>query len=162
MNANTAGQGPWAKGQGFRSLVAWQRAHELALAVFKITRPLTGREAWLVRQITSSAVSVPANIAEGFSRSSTRDYLRYLNIARGSLAETEYYLLFLVDSGLVQPAQVKPLSDLRHETGNLLAGLIRALERKVTVGEERVEYLTEPNDSHGPWPLAPGLTAEES
>jgi four helix bundle protein len=156
------GQGPGAKGQGFRALLAWKKAHELALTVFQTTQPLARTQGWLVRQCCRSAVSVAANIAEGFSRDSLRDYIRYLNIARGSLAETEYYLVFLRDTRLLSDAVLNDLESDRAETGRLLAGLIRSLERKLQVeGQKRVRdgratyEAADPGD-RGPWPLALG------
>ena len=159
------GHGPGAKGQGFRELLAWQKAHALALAVFQATQQVARSHEWVVRQCTRSAVSVPANVAEGYSRTSRRDYLRYLNIARGSLAETEYYLLFMRDSALLPAGTVHQLESLRIEAGNFLVGLIRSLEAKERaeprqlnrIREEQAEYFGAPlsdDNGLGPWPLA--------
>ena len=162
MNQGWKGQGPGAKGQGFRALLAWQRAHELALATFRSTQPLANRHGWLVRQCSRAAVSVPANIAEGYSRESLRDYLRYLQIARGSLAEVEYYLLFMRETELISTDVCAELESIRGETGRILMGLIWSLKakeavRRTRVGEEAAAYDgSDDDDRPGPWPLALG------
>jgi four helix bundle protein len=164
------GQGPRAKGQGFRELVAWQKAHQLALAVFRTTQPLSRDQGWLVRQLTRAAVSVPANIAEGYSRESLLDYLRYLQIARGSLAETEYYLLFLRDSKLLDDDAVSRLESARLEVGNVLIGLIRALRAKAAAAKGSSARTSDRHAAYGPradrealgpWPLALGPVEQE-
>ncbi|MBI1886687.1 MAG: four helix bundle protein [Chloroflexi bacterium] len=92
--------------QGFRRLKAWQRADDLACAVFAAVSLIPARHRWLGEQLARAAVSVPANIAEGYSRGSLKDYLRFLDIARGSLAEVEYYLHFLRKNGIIDDLQL--------------------------------------------------------
>lgn len=149
------GRGSGVKGRGYQQLLAWQRAHELALAVYRVGESLSRSNGWLRSQRTRSSVSVAANIAEGYSRGSLREYIQFLNIARGSLAETEYHLLFMHDAGLIQANSYAELEPLVHETGNLLLGLIRSLRAKDAtgnreprrIGEEPGEY-----SAHDPRP----------
>src|SRR3989304_2873638 len=124
-------QGTRNKEQGFRRLVAWQKADDLASAVFSVMRLLPLQHRWLKDQIARAAVSVPANVAEGYGRGSLRDYLRFLDIARGSLAELEYYLHFLRRNGLIEAERLVQVEALRTETGSLLFGLTQSLRRKV-------------------------------
>jgi len=146
------GSGKWEVGQakrGFRKLVAWEKADELASAVFQA---LKERQAppWLAAQTIRAAVSVPANIAEGYTRGALKDYLRFLDIARGSLAELEYYLHFMVTNQLMDPCAYDGLARLHSEVGNLLVALIRSLRLKLKEGswdrtrisEDRAEYST--------------------
>ena len=119
--------------RGFRRLVAWEKADELASSLFQAVHK-SQSPPWLVSQVTRAAVSVPANIAEGYARGSLRDYLRFLDIARGSLAELEYYLHFMVTNRLLEPSAHDRLSDLALDVGNLLVALIRSLRIKLKEG----------------------------
>jgi four helix bundle protein len=102
----------------------------LALCAFPVTERLRAKHRWFADQLIRAAVSVAANIAEGYNRASLREYLQFLNIARGSLAEAEYYSLFARDARLVSPGELDDLDGLVKDTGNLLLGLIRALQAK--------------------------------
>src|SRR5262245_3618122 len=87
----------WMSGaiQTFRDLIAWQKAMNLAKEIYRLTKAMPASEQFgLTNQMRRAAVSIPSNIAEGYARQSTRDYLKYLRTARGSLAElsTQYEL----------------------------------------------------------------------
>jgi four helix bundle protein len=113
----------------FRDLVAWQRAMELAEAVYRVTALFSSDERFgLTSQLRRAAVSIPSNIAEGFGRQSRPEYLRYLRIARGSLAELGTQIELACRVGLMQPEA--QLGDLVEENARILSPLIRALEAK--------------------------------
>jgi four helix bundle protein len=77
----------------FEDLIVWQRAHACVLAVYKLTAGFPRDERYgLTTQMRKAAVSIPANIAEGFKRRSKLEKIRFLNIAQGSAEETRYYL----------------------------------------------------------------------
>ena len=81
-----------------RDLKVWQKSMELVLRVYKITRDLPNSEKYgLISQMQRSAVSVPSNIAEGAGRSSPKEYVRFLDIAKGSLSELETQLIIMND-----------------------------------------------------------------
>ena len=83
----------------FQQLEVWQEAHKLTLLVYKITKGFPNEEKFgLVSQMRRAAVSIPANIVEGFKRRSPRDKLRFYNIAEGSLEEVKYF--FIIIQGL--------------------------------------------------------------
>ena len=112
----------------FRSIVAWQKADDLVVEVYRCTRALArGGYSDLARQLRSAAVSVPANLAEGSGRSSTVDFRRFLYQAQGSLSEVEYYLHLVGRLELLDTASLTTLKELRTAVGRTLAGLIRRL-----------------------------------
>jgi four helix bundle protein len=82
----------------FKDLVVWQKSHLLALKVYRVSARYPKTELYgLVSQMRRAAVSVPANIAEGFKRASRPDKARLLNVAQGSLEELRYFLLLAKD-----------------------------------------------------------------
>jgi len=86
--------------RSFRDLVVWQKAHEFALAVYRLTESFPEREKFgLSHHMRRAAVSIPANIAEGFGKRSQAEKARFLNIAEGSLEESRCYLILAQDLG---------------------------------------------------------------
>lgn len=109
-------------------LKVWEKAHEFALAIYKSTRvfPKTENLA-LTNQMRRAAVSVPANIVEGQSRNTTREYLSFLCNARGSHAEVGYYLLLAKDLEYLSSTEYEVHSEAHREIGRMLKGLIKSL-----------------------------------
>ena len=120
--------------RGYKKLRTWQKADDLACAVFEEMACPPQKPRWLISQVTRAAVSVPANIAEGNSRGSLGDYLRFLDIALGSLGELEYYLHFMRRNALLTTGAADRLDALQSETGRLLVGLFKALKAKAREG----------------------------
>src|SRR5258708_15815113 len=90
------------KVKGFEDLTVWQEAHKLTLEVYNLTAKFPGAEKYgIISQLRRSSSAVPANIAEGFGRATTRELLRCLQIARGELEETRYFVLLSRDLGYV-------------------------------------------------------------
>jgi four helix bundle protein len=86
--------------QRFTSLRVWQRGHQFTLGVYGATRAFPRDEAFgLTSQLRRAAVSIPANVAEGSKRRSSKEYAHLLNVAEGSAAETEYLLTLSQDLG---------------------------------------------------------------
>lgn len=84
----------------FRDLIVWRKAHEFVLAVYGYTKEFPKHETYgLASQLRRAAVSIPANIAEGFRRRGNADKVRFLNIAEGSTEECRYYLILAQDLG---------------------------------------------------------------
>lgn len=114
----------------FRDLIAWQKAFTLGLGVYGLTEAFPDRERFgLTVQLRRSAISVPSNIAEGFGRGSTLDYIRFLKIARGSLYELDTQLLFAVELAYFVRDDYDHIKDRLDEVERILAGLIRSLDR---------------------------------
>ncbi|MCK6477828.1 MAG: four helix bundle protein [Phycisphaerales bacterium] len=88
-----------------------------------------GERFGLTVQIRRSAVSIPSNIAEGYGRGATLDYVRFLKIARGSVYELDTQLLFAVEMKYFEEAAYAEVKGSLDETERVLAGLIRSLER---------------------------------
>ena len=117
------------KVRDFRTLRVWERAHQLALSVYRVTRAFPRDELYgLSSQMRRAACSIPANIAEGFGRSGNGDLHRFLDIAMGSTAEISYFLLISRDLAFVSPETYVDLAGLADEVQRMLASLIRKVQ----------------------------------
>lgn len=113
----------------YKELLAWQKGMSLVKKVYAVTEDFPRTEQYrLVDQLTRAVVSVPSNIAEGFGRSTNKDFAHFLSQARGSLFEVETQLLISKDLGYV--GGVSELLEDIAELGKILNGLIRKLNSK--------------------------------
>jgi four helix bundle protein len=104
--------------QTFKDLIVWQKSHALVLEVYRLTKGLPKEELFgLTSQMRRAAVSVPANIAEGFKRRGKADKARHMNMAQGSLEELQYFFILCADLSYL-PAS--PLGDRANEVGRML------------------------------------------
>jgi four helix bundle protein len=86
--------------RGFRDLTVWQKSHDFVLAIYAFTSAFPKHETFgLASQMRRAAVSIPANIAEGFRRRGRADKARFMNLAESSLDECDYYLVLAEDLG---------------------------------------------------------------
>jgi four helix bundle protein len=116
--------------------VLWQKAMALASATYRVTWSLPRDETFgLTRQIRRAAVSVPSNVAEGSARRTSRDYLAFLHVARGSLAELRTQLLLAREVGCLTDTDLRPLEPQLDEVGRLLNAVIRGLNRRLAEPE---------------------------
>lgn len=114
--------------QSFRELIVWQKAHELTLAIYRATNGFPKTEVYgVTSQLRRCAASVPANLAEGRSRTSDKDFARFVGIALGSINETDYYLLLCRDLNYVLPEPYAELSQQTDEIRRMLMGLYAKL-----------------------------------
>ncbi|PYE87192.1 four helix bundle protein [Phyllobacterium leguminum] len=112
----------------FRDLLVWQQAMDLVMAIYKLTNSWPKEEIYgLTSQIRRAAVSVPANIAEGFGRENRGSYQQFLRIAQGSLKELETHLLIAERLGFSQKETIKSIEVMSESVGKLLRLLIRKL-----------------------------------
>jgi four helix bundle protein len=112
----------------FRSLSVWEKAHDLVLSTYEVTRSFPGDERYgLTSQLRRSATSIASNIAEGCGRGSDADFARCLQIAFGSASEVEYQLLLAKDLGLLDAGTYGRLSSGGAEVKRMLAALIKKL-----------------------------------
>lgn len=115
--------------QDFSRLKVWQKAHGLALDVYRSTESFPKNEQYeLTRQLRRSATSIPTNIAEGCGRNSRGDFARFLTIAGGSASELEYQLLLSRDLDLLPRGTHKELTNKTREVKRMLVGLSKKLK----------------------------------
>lgn len=116
----------------YRDLVAWQRAMELVAKIYMATALLPQDERFgLTSQLRRAAVSIPSALAEGHARTSTREFVRYISIAMGSLAELETQLLICTKLQLLEEDAVRALLIHCDEQSRILHGLRKSLVSKL-------------------------------
>jgi four helix bundle protein len=117
--------------KNYKELQVWQRAYQLCLKIYKVTQRFPKEEQYgLISQIRRAAVSVPSNIAEGYGRKTTPDYLRSLYIAYGSNCELETQVLLSSDLDYIPVNDSEKLLDEIGEVERMLKALIKSLENK--------------------------------
>ncbi len=113
--------------KSFKDLKVWQRSHELVLEIYKFTQHLPDEERFgLVSQMRRAAVSVAANIAEGFKKRGRRDKVNFYNISQGSLNELEYYVILAKDLGF--KSNLNTIEGLINEVSKMLYSVISCLD----------------------------------
>jgi four helix bundle protein len=113
----------------FRSLQVWEKAHDLTLAVYRMTTALPKDEIYgLTSQIRRASSSIPANIAEGCGRDSDAELKRFVQIAMGSASELEYHLPLAHDLGYVEREDYTRLERNVTEVKRMLTGFIHRLK----------------------------------
>ncbi len=120
--------------QHYSKLLVWQRSHRLVLALYSCTRTFPIDEKYgLTSQLRRAASAVPTNIAEGSKRVTPKDYARFINIAEGSLSETEYLLLLCHDLGYIPPATVRSHLVEVSELLKMLHSLRKTVQRDMSL-----------------------------
>ncbi len=113
----------------YRNLIVWQKSDELAFRIYLATKIFPKEELFgLISQMRRAAVSVLANIVEGYVRFSKKEKLQFYNISRASLTELEYYIDFSMRLGYLNKNQYNDLKNLRDEVGRLLSGFIKSIK----------------------------------
>ncbi len=113
----------------FRDLIVWQKAINLATAMYQATQGLPTCEKFgLTAQMRRAAVSIPSNIAEGNARQTLGDYLHFLGVARGSLAELETQLIITIELQMLNNAAM--LLEQVQEVRRMLQALIESLRQR--------------------------------
>ena len=109
----------------FQDLLVWQKAHQFVLAVYALTGTFPKQETYgLSLQLRRAAVSIPANIAEGFRRRGKADKARFMNMAEGSVEECRYYLILAKDLGY---GDTENLATSLEEVSRLLNAYVAAI-----------------------------------
>lgn len=117
--------------QSFKEVVAWQKAHNFVLMVYNATKQYPSFERFgLCSQFQRAAVSIPANIAEGYRRDGMADKLRFLNIVQGSLEEYRYYVLLSKDLGYIGLDAYDMMNDAMECTSWLLNAYYKGIKNR--------------------------------
>ena len=117
--------------KSFTDLIVWQKAHKLVLETYKVTRDYPTEERFaLCSQFQRAAISIPANIAEGYKRLSKADKLRFLNISQGSLEECRYYIILSRDLSYINIKTYNELIGHLEEISKLLNSYIKGVANK--------------------------------
>ncbi len=120
-----------AKIERFEDLQSWQKARQLANAVYELTRrPTFAKDFQLRDQIRDAAGSVMHNAAEGFDAGTRAEFIRFLKIARRSASEVQSELYLALDQKYISPEQLKAAYDLATETKRLINGMIAYLRKQ--------------------------------
>jgi four helix bundle protein len=116
----------------WKDLDVWKKSHELVLKVYEVTKTFPKNETYsLTDQIRRASSSIPANIVEGQSRNTTKEYLQFLYTARGSLEEMRYFLLLSKDLGYLDQTLFQSLERDGEVLSKMLNGLIKSLVSKL-------------------------------
>jgi len=116
--------------QNFQDLIVWQKAHQFVLGVYRLTKSFPREEIYgLTSQFRRAAISVAANIAEGFKKRGRLDKVRFMNIAEGSLEECRYYLILIRD---LSYADSSDLFGQLDEVSKLLGSYSAAIRASVS------------------------------
>ena len=127
----------------FTKIKAWQHADDLCVAIYKLTRQFPKEELYgLTSQLRRAAVSVPANMAEGAGRQTKKDYLHFLYIASGSLAEVHYHLHLCHRLEVLSPDQYRQINASQVEAASTLQGLIKAVQNEAGVVSRLLAFFT--------------------
>ncbi|MCR5206295.1 MAG: four helix bundle protein [Lachnospiraceae bacterium] len=114
----------------YQDLNVWKKSMELVKNTYQLMKKLPKEETYaLSDQIRRAAVSIPSNIADGYGRGSTKEYVRYLNISRGSKNELETHLQICVLLEYLTDEDIEPLMNLCGDIGRMLAAMIKKLEK---------------------------------
>ena len=127
----------------FENIIAWQKAHQFVLRVYLITKQFPKDELFgLTSQFRRAAVSIEANIAEGYKKLGKADKLRFLNIAQGSLEECRDYIILSRDLQYIDVEQFQALRDGIEETRTLLNGYCNGILHNMCLSDfEQVQRL---------------------
>lgn len=116
--------------ESHRDLVVWQKTVELVTDCYRLTSGFPADERFgLTQQLRRAAVCVPANIAEGKGRGGANEFIRFINIANGSLTEVDTHIVIAESPGFISHSQAESIVERVQEVGRMLTGLRKSLER---------------------------------
>lgn len=117
------------KVESFKDLIVWQKGIELVNEIYKVTKPFPKEEMYcLTSQIRRAAISIPANISEGWGRGTTKNYVQFLEISRGSLFELNTLIIISYNQDYLSKENCNEIENILNEIGGMLNALITKLE----------------------------------
>ena len=121
------------KTSDYKELQVWHKAIDLVVEIYNLTKLLPKEETYAISdQIRKAAVSIPSNIAEGQSRNSAKEFIQFLSIARGSLAELETQLLICIKVNMLSEDNITEAQNITTEVGKMIKGLMNKLNSQLT------------------------------
>ena len=121
------------KTSNYKELQVWHKAIDLVVEIYNLTKLLPKEETYAISdQIRRAAVSIPSNIAEGQSRNSAKEFIQFLSIARGSLAELETQLLICIKVNMLSEDNITEAQNIITEIGKMIKGLMNKLNSQLT------------------------------
>jgi len=115
----------------YRELVVWQKSMNLVTNVYQVSNSFSSNENFgLTSQLRRSAISIPSNISEGYGRNSLNDYIRFLNIAVGSLYEVQTQIEIALNLKYIEKMQFESIYEYTREIERMMSSLIRKLKEK--------------------------------
>lgn len=115
-----------------KKLVVWQKAMALALVIYEATKTFPDQEKYgLVSQMRRAAVSIPSNIAEGAARTSNKELMQFISIARGSLSELDTQVEISWGLGYLNESVMQKLVDALQDVDKLLYGFLKSARKKI-------------------------------
>ncbi len=118
----------------YKDLIVWQKSIALVTSLYAITKTFPADEKFgIVSQINRAAISVPANIAEGWGRESSKNYLQFLRISRDSLMELETLMIISRNLNYINEQNFLEVNKQIDEVGKILHGLIKSVQQKIVL-----------------------------
>ena len=118
--------------ESFKDLIVWQKGIELVNEIYKVTKHFPKEELFgLTSQARRAAISVPANIAEGWGRGTTKNYIQFLEISRGSLYELNTLIIISVNQEYLSSEKCSEIESNINEIGRILNAIITKLDNKI-------------------------------
>ena len=118
--------------ESFKDLIVWQKGIELVNEIYKVTKHFPKEELFgLTSQARRAAISVPTNVAEGWGRGTTKNYIQFLEISRGSLYELNTLMIIATNQEFLNPEKCVEIENTINEIGRMLNALITKLESKI-------------------------------
>ena len=118
----------------YKDLIVWQKSIQLVTNIYALTKKFPNDEKFgIVSQLNRAIVSVPSNIAEGWGRELSANYLQFLRISRGSLMEVETMILISKNLNYIGENEFEEINKKIEEVGKILQGLIKSVQQKITL-----------------------------